>query len=152
MKYALSFCFFILNSCFIYGQNLAGLDLVKCQPKISFEKRKYLTGLKKIKRKEKDRVSIYFFQNFSDTVMVSVNNVEKMRKYIIHDSELVSTNFTGEYFAYKYELERNTVGITYKNRKMYLEFFLDKKYPLYMVYVDGDKCWVSGRIYPFAIK
>jgi hypothetical protein len=136
----------------VNGQNTVPSDFIKCSTNINFENWHYGKSWKKIKRKNKDIISLYFFQDFSDTVIVYINNEEVMRRYVYHDSDLVSTKFTGETFSYLYSLKSNIITIAYKASKRYVEFVLDKRYPLYAIHAYEKNCFVSGRKYQMIIK
>lgn len=110
----------------------------------SFEKR--CKGSQRIRNKKTQAVSITFFQDFSDTVSIRVNGRELFRKWIQHDSELVSTNHTGVFFSHVFPEETNAVSIVYIRSGIQLDFPLNRKYPLYAIYNYGNgQYYVSAR-------
>lgn len=106
-----------------------------------------------IKRKNKNVVTFMFFQVKGDTVAVYVNEKKVMERYITHDSDLVSTNYTGIDFSYEYSNKENKIIIVYQQQKSFIEFALDKNFPLYGIYfLDDKKFYVTGRKCQMVIK
>ena len=103
---------------------------------------------KKVKKSDRNgRVSVAFFQNFSDTVTLFLNNVALYRNYIFHDTTLVSSNFTDSIASISLSgLNTDTITITYKNLNKFLKFPVSDKYVLYTIhsYMNGN-CFVSAR-------
>jgi hypothetical protein len=118
---------------------------------LSFEKNCH--GRKKIKRENKNAVTFTFFQDISDTVSIYVNEVKVAENYLFHDSTLVSTNYTGFYFERVYDSSYNRIRLFYHQSSSFIEFDLDRKYPLYSIhfyapsrfYVLGRKCLMVIR-------
>ena len=118
----------------------------KLSPDENFERK--CKGSKKIKRVNKNIVTLSFFQDFSDSIVIYFDHKEVARKYLEHDSTLVSTDYTGYSFSNEFRKERTLVGIVYLNEKKYCEFNLNKKFPLYSLHyyirhgytVSGRKC------------
>ena len=106
-----------------------------------------------IDRDSKNIVTFMFFQSKSDTVVVYLNDNKVFEKYIVHDSNLVSTDYTNVDLTKEYLANINNIVIVYKNAKSYFEFLLDKNYPVYGIYFLGDKYfYVSGRKCQMIIK
>lgn len=106
-----------------------------------------------IKRKNKSLVTFMFFQTTSDTVEIYINEKKVMERYIIHDSDLISTNYTGVDFTYEYPRNENKITILYRKQKSYIEFSLNKNFPFYGIYfLEDKKIYVSGRKYQMTIK
>ena len=105
-------------------------------------------GSKKIKRVNKDIVTLSFFQDFSDSIIIYVDQKEVVKKYLEHDSTLVSTDYTGYSFSSEFKKRKTIVTIAYLNEKKYCEFKLNKSFPLYSLHfyiahgytVAGRKC------------
>jgi len=103
-------------------------------------------GRKKIKRVNKNIVSLSFFQDFSDSIVIYVDHKEVARKYLEHDSTLVSTDYTGYSFSYEYVEKKTAVTIVYLNEKVYSEFKLNKNFPLYSLHFYRTRFYtVSAR-------
>jgi hypothetical protein len=110
-------------------------------------------GGKAIRRVNKQAVSFAFFQDRSDSVSIYVNGQLVFSRYIVRDSNLVSTDFTGITWARQFPDKTNTVRIAWHRHQCYLEFQLNKKFPLYAIYfLQDDKFYVSGRKCVMVIK
>jgi hypothetical protein len=150
MKKMITLTGFLVSFITMYCQtpDLPGVEKYKTQ--ISFENHR--KGRKKIKRKDTNVVSIGFFQSFSDTVEVYANNVMLMHKYVYHDSDLVSTDYTGIDFTAGYRDDiKNVITIVYRNKGRYIQFYLDKRYPYYTIHAYRDDCSICGRKYVMKI-
>lgn len=103
---------------------------------------------KKVKKSDRNgRVSVAFFQNFSDTVTLFLNNIALYRNYIFHDTTLVSSNFTDSIASISLSGQNtDTITIAYKNLNKFLKFPVSDKYVLYTIhsYMNGNS-FVSAR-------
>lgn len=103
---------------------------------------------KKSKKSDRcGRVSIAFFQNFSDTITLYLNNIAIYRSYIFHDSSVVSSNFTDSITSIRLSNQiQDSITIVYENQNKYLKFPVNEKYILYTIhsYSNGN-CYVSAR-------
>lgn len=131
---------------------LPDLSLYKKQEvKVGFEKD--CRGWKKIKRENKNAVTFSFFQDISDTVSIYVNDVKVAENYLFHDSTLVSTDYTGFSFARVYDSSYNRIRLFYHQSSSFIEFDLDKKYPLYSIHFYApSRFYISGRRCMMVIK
>ena len=103
---------------------------------------------KKIRKSDRNgKISLGFFQNFSDTVAIFLNNTQLYRSYIFHDSTLVSSNFTDSIVAVSLSRRNaDTLTIYYKDLNKLLTFPVSDKYAWYTIhsYKNGN-CFVSAR-------
>jgi hypothetical protein len=146
--------FFLLTNSF--GQKLDKDIFVKegfSRQIINLNFEKNCKGKATIKRKNKNVVTFMFFQVKSDTIAIYLNGKKVLEKYITHDSDLVSTNYTGVDFTYEYPNKENKIIIVYQHQKSFIEFTLDKHFPLYGIYfLDDKKFYVTGRKCQMIIK
>lgn len=116
----------------------------KLSPDENFERR--CKGRKKIKRINKNNVTLSFFQDFSDSIIIYVDHKEAVRKFLEHDSMLVSTDFTGYMFSNEYTKRKTTITIVYLNEKSYTRFELNRNFPLYSLHFYRNKFYaVAAR-------
>lgn len=134
--------FFLHSSSFVlYSQNTETEQRRSCLQKIFGDKKKSLF------RKKNDKVTLAFFQDFSDSVRILLNDSVFYLGYIIHDSTIKSSNFTGFTFTIK-ALKKKYYKLTieYLVSKKYLTFQLKTRYPLYTIHSNqSGKCLVSAR-------
>jgi hypothetical protein len=139
----------LFSSVSTYGQSpdFTGVipDSLRGMPyNLDFEKN--CRGSKRIHRSDKTQVIFSFFQDISDTVSVYVNDKLVFNRFVFHDSDLVSTDYTGVSFTGFYKNKGNKIRITYAVHKNYIEFPLNRKYPLYAIYfLQKNRFYVSGR-------
>ncbi len=139
----------LLNtSAYTQGKGLSE-NYRNCLIKISYHSKK-ATHLQDVK---KDSIRILFFQSFSDSVSVYVNDHLSFCRYIEYDSTLVSTDYSGITFSYKRSKWNDKITVVYKKSGKYLAFRTHKKYPLYSIhsYINTG-CWVAARRQPIVIK
>lgn len=123
----------------------------KQEVKLSFETNCHKK--EKIKRENKNAVTFSFFQDISDTVSIYVNDVKVAENYLFHDSTLVSTDYTGFSFARVYDSSINRILLFYHQSSSFIEFDLDKKYPLYSIHFYApSRFYISGRRCMMVIK
>ena len=137
------------------GQNISpntlSIDSFKKMPYVlNFEKN--CRGRKAIQRADKNNVTFAFFQDISDSVSIFINDELSFSKYIIYDSNIVSSKFTGVSYTYNFSKSVNIVRIVYNSQKFYFELSLKKKYPLYTIYFSRNTMFVSGRKCIMVIK
>lgn len=92
------------------------------------------------------KISIAFFQDFTDSVILYLNESLLFSKKIVHDSTLTSTKFSGEIFSFEKKKHLNdVVTIVYVKEKKFLKFRV-KQYPLYTIhsYKNGI-CFIAAR-------
>lgn len=126
-------------------------EFQKCKAAIFNEKK--ATKKMRIERPDKNKVSIMFFQDFSDTVSVYFDSTLLFQKYLLHDTLLVSTDYTGESLSHLFTKKNNSILILYHTQKKYLQFNLERRFPLYSVHHYLNKfCAISGRKSRIVIK
>ena len=142
---------YIFSSNLVYSQRDNATKLIQVLPNLNFEKD--CIDREEIKRKYKNQVTVMFFQDISDTVSLFINGKLAFHKFIFHDSDLVSTKYTGINFSHQYKAKNNLVKVKYYNSNRFIEFKLDKSYPLYSIqYYTLDSFTVSARKCSMVLK
>jgi len=135
----------------IFSQNPYLQGVTECNAKINYEK--HSSKRQPIRRVEQHTVTFQFFQDFSDSVQFFVNGNLIMDKLILHDSTLVSTDYTGTSISYNLSCKKNRILIKYKYQNIFLTVEPKRKYLLYTIHVyRNSNCLVAGRKYELEIK
>ena len=145
---------FQLTCCIFYYGHIFAQDIdlshfKKLPAMLNFENN--CNSAPEIKNTKKDQVAILFFQDFTDSVIIQVNQKTITSRFVRHDDNLLSTDFTGLNFTYVFADSLNTVRLFYLKEASYMEFKLDKSYPFYSIhfnkprtyFVTGHKCMLS---------
>ena len=146
---AISLICSLLFFSYCYAQNIDLSHIKKLPAKLNFENN--CNGSPELKNTKKDQVAILFFQDFTDSVIIQVNQKTIASRFVRHDDNLLSTDFTGLNFTQNYPDSLNTIRLIYVKEASYIEFNLDKSYPFYSIhfnkprtyFVTGHKCMLS---------
>jgi len=100
----------------------------------------------KIKR-ENNKVEFMLFEEFDDTLSLYINN-KHYGNWILFtkNNPFTSTGFSGFSFNLVLKRKKNDIIFELVGKKRYIEFELDKKYPLYTVQRYNGIWYVNGRI------
>jgi len=137
IKIYLISCLFSLNSSHAQDSKIDDLD--NCLNEISYDR-------KRIDKTKTDNITIAFFQDFSDSVVLFLNDAIIYKKRIVYDSITISSTFTGETFSFKKLKKKSKMMIIYVTQKKYINLKINNKYPLYTIHsYKRGICLVAAR-------
>lgn len=106
-----------------------------------------------IKRQSHNSIVFSFFEEFNDTVVLFVNNKKQGQWFIdAKDNPLESSGYSGIDYSLHLKKEKNIVIIKLLSQKKYIEFVVDKEYPLYSIQRYGNTWYVNARKYVMILK
>jgi hypothetical protein len=106
-----------------------------------------------IKRQNNDSIVFSFFEEFNDTVVLFVNKKKQVQLVIdAKDNPVESSGYSGIDYSLHLKKEKNIVIIKLLSQKKYIEFIVDKKYPLYSIQRYGNTWYVNARKYMMILK
>lgn len=137
-------CFFFgVSICFINAQSAIKLSkLQKENVNINvFEPVREKDDLRKKYPIDDEKVAICFREEFSDSVIVIVNNTIIVQKFVQTDTVTLSglANLTMVIDFNKFTKRKNCITIILLQKKKYIKFKLDKKYRLINLFRDKFK-------------
>ncbi len=143
----------LLQSYIVEGQNLLyeGFEkekLVFFKEKSSAEKEKY-----RIERNDRGLVVFSFFEEFNDTLVLFLNG-EKQGQWVIHkmNNPAQSSGYSGISYSTVLKKRKNIVVLKLLQNKKYVEFKINKRYPLYSLQRYGSIWYVNARKYAMILK
>lgn len=90
-----------------------------------------LDSNKLVERQDTNLVVLSFFEEFNDTVTLHLNGIEKWRSLINgKDNPIGSTGYSGVDVGVSSSNKKDVIQIRLLNKKRFVEFFLNKEYPL----------------------
>jgi hypothetical protein len=105
---------FTFNSKDVYSQLNLNSEFSLCCSK------SFASKSNKNKKHSSSKVSFVFFQDFNDSVFVLVNNSIVFSEFIIHDSEKVSSKYTGVIYTNENVKFNDFIRVVYKESKQYV--------------------------------
>ena len=106
-----------------------------------------------IKRQNNNSILFSFFEEFNDTVVLFVNKKKQGQWFInAKDNPGESSGYSGIDYCLHLKKEKNIVIIKLLSQKKYIEFIVDKEYPLYSIQRYGNTWYINARKYVMILK
>lgn len=135
------------------AQNIKDKVFEKEELKFYKENTDTLKALMLIKRENYNSIVFSFFEEFNDTVVLFVNNKKQGQWFInTKDNPVESSGHSGIDYSLLLKKKKNTVVIKLLSQKKYVEFIVDKEYPLYSIQRYGNTWYINGRKYKMILK
>jgi len=95
---------------------------------------------------EKNVVEFMLFEEFDDTLSMYVNN-KQVKDWAIYtkNNPFTSTGFSGISFKLSLKNKNNLIRFQLAEKHKYVEFDIDKHYPLYTIQLYQNIWYVNGR-------
>lgn len=106
-----------------------------------------------IKRNNRRSITFVFFEEFNDTLVVCLNNKE-IGKWILQEQNnpIQSSGYSGINVNFLLKGRKNHVTMRLMRQKKYIEFKIDKNYPVYSIQRYDNVWYVNARKYRMDLK